>query len=293
MALFTAVFAALIPFIVLFANGYRLGDGLKIVQTGGIYVYVPESETSIYINEVLKQHTGNFQKELFAQNYPPGEYHVAVEHPDYLPWEKSVAVNAQEVTALYPFLIPQTYVFREIKQYEEEGRAVTDTEELGENKEYVRVKTLFENAQKEKEAATAQTENEKPADKNTEDDMKEQAVDMMERGKTAIWIDGKTIMAKWTQTGDWMPQYFCFSGECTDMIEVVKENADVRTLAFYPSRDDVVIYSTARGVHVAEIDKRPTQTKQEIFSGKDTDVLVSNNGNIFIRDETRFYEIEL
>lgn len=275
------IFLLIIPVIILYANGYRLSNGFEVVETGGIYVTVPQSGASIYIDGVFKRRTGNFQKELFVQNIEPKSRHIVlVERPGFTTWQKEIGVDAQEVTALYPFLIPENYTFREIDQFLNTDKITP----LVVNDEYENLLTLFEEVEEE-----VLTIPKSSAILNTPEEL----LEAVRRNNSSIWHDEDGIHAGWISRDGWIPRYFCESGECEKELIVAIPGEEVITLDYYPNRDDVVIYSTKTGVYVAEIDVRQVQMKRKIYSGIDTDVRVENDNRIIIRDGEQLFELEV
>jgi len=265
------VFIAMIPIIILYANGYRLGDDFVVVETGGIYVYVPQAGASVYIDDIFRRRTGNFQKETFVQNLEPGDHSISVIRPGYFDWYKNVTVSAQEVTTLYPFLLPESYSLREIKAFQ--ASSPDPRSFLEANPEYAFVIGLFDSEE----------------DVNEEE---EEVIEKKEENNIRIWHDEEGIHAEWISREDWVPRYFC-QEECQQELIIANPKEDILNLDFYPNRDDVVIYSTKTGVYIAEIDIRPIQLKKKIFSGTDVDMRVFRDRQVFIRDNERLFELEL
>lgn len=276
--LLAGVFVLLIPFIILYASGYRLSDGFDVVETGGIYVYVPQAGASIYIDGEFRRRTGNFQKELFVQNLEPQSRHtVFVERPGFSVWQKQVSVDAQEVTALYPFLVPEGYSLRDIPELLSEKTATLPAEE---NPEYAELLLEFEKEELELQENVIVPQ--------TIEDL----FTKIRRNNIAIWSDSEGVHAEWVSGDDWIPRYFCTDGDCQKEIMVVTPKEEVLTLEYYPDRDDVVIYSTPTGVYVAEMDIRSIQTKRKLYSGVDVDMRVLNDDRIIIRDGENLFELE-
>lgn len=270
------IFVLLIPFIILYANGYRLGSDFEVVETGGIYVTVPQAGAEIYIDDVFRRRTGNFQKELFVQNLEPKSQHtVRVERPGFSTWYKEIGIDAQEVTALYPFLLPETYAFRSVM------RVVQG--EL--NDEYLDLVELFE---EEEDVLALNSDNVERTSMTMED-----IETLLRRNNSRIWHDENGVYAGWVSRDGWIPRYFCEEGECQKELLVASPSEEVITLDYYPRRDDVIIYSTKTGVYVAEIDVRTLQMKRKIYSGIDVDVRVDNDRTIVIRDGAQLFELEV
>lgn len=274
------LFIAALPFVILYANGYRFNEG-DVVETGGVYVFVPHRGASIFIDGEFRRRTGNFQRELFVQNIDPSALHtVSVEHPEYTFWQKQVGVDPHEVTALYPFLLPHVYEVAEINQFINEGDQSALIPE--ENQSYISYLELFEEDEKLVAASVSSL---------TEAGIEE--VEKIERDNILIWFDDHGVYAEWSLEEGWIPRYFCHNGECERILTVVSPRNAVVALDYYPDRDDVVVYATRAGVYVAEIDTRSVQVHRQIFAGTDVDMRIVRDSNIIIRDGERLFEINL
>ena len=91
-------FIALIPIILLYSEGYRLGDAFSLVETGGIYVRSDVADTSLYVNGALKKETGLLIRNSFIDDLRPGMYEIRVEKDGYRSWVKRVRVDENLVT---------------------------------------------------------------------------------------------------------------------------------------------------------------------------------------------------
>src|SRR3989344_3241440 len=84
------LFIFIIPPIMFYTNGYRLGPGFTIVETGGMYIYAPEPGSIIYIDGKERRETTLFQREWFVQDVTPGIYTVLIAKDEFWPWIKEV-----------------------------------------------------------------------------------------------------------------------------------------------------------------------------------------------------------
>lgn len=87
--------------------GFRLNSDFKIIKTGGIYIYSPESKSDIYLNSRLKEQTGIITNGVFIQNLNPQTYSVLVAKSGFWPWQKKIPVKEEMVSELKALLISQ------------------------------------------------------------------------------------------------------------------------------------------------------------------------------------------
>lgn len=89
-----------------YAQGYRL-NGLKLTETGGLFVASPLGGAKIYINNKFKRETSAFQHGLFVQNLAPASYSVLIAKDGYWPWQKNLQVHERYVTEAKAFFVPR------------------------------------------------------------------------------------------------------------------------------------------------------------------------------------------
>jgi len=105
--LFT-IFVSSLPFLYLYATGYRfdLDKPSNIVGTGGIYVAAERSGASIYIDNELVRETRVFRTAFYAQNLDPKTHRVHVQKEGHHTWVKELPVTSHRVTEAQAFNMP-------------------------------------------------------------------------------------------------------------------------------------------------------------------------------------------
>jgi len=98
------VFVSIIPVIICYSMGYRISDDFKIVETGGIYLSITESDTSLYINDKLKKKAGLVGRNILVQNLKPGTYKIRLEKENYSPWRKNIKIQEGRLKYVFRFL---------------------------------------------------------------------------------------------------------------------------------------------------------------------------------------------
>lgn len=116
--LLVLLFLSSLPFLYLYATGYRFdfSKPTNIISTGGIYVAVDRTGADIYIDGTLVRETRTFRKAFYAQNIDAGTHQVHVQKEGYHTWVKELPVSKHLVTEAQAFnlpLVPQVRVISE------------------------------------------------------------------------------------------------------------------------------------------------------------------------------------
>lgn len=105
--LLVGIFATSLPFLFLYASGYRFSfTDNNLVSTGGLYVAVERTGAEIFINDELVRETRVFRRAFYAQGLPVGTHKVHVNKVGYHTWVKELPVYAQLVTEAQAFNLP-------------------------------------------------------------------------------------------------------------------------------------------------------------------------------------------
>lgn len=123
--LLAGIFFASLPFLFLYATGYRFTwhEG-EFIGTGGIYVSVDRSGAEIYIDGELVRETRVFRTAFYAQNLSPGTHRVVVQKPGSHTWVKQLPVYAHLVTEALAFNMPEETEARVISPWRLESGEV-------------------------------------------------------------------------------------------------------------------------------------------------------------------------
>jgi hypothetical protein len=280
-----AIFVLTIPVVILYANGYRLGDKLTLFKTGGIYLSIPASDADIYINNKQKARTNIFDKDFFAQNLKPGTYSVKIAKEGYAIWKKNMKVGAGKVTIAYPFLIPEKMGLIGLEQYLPHATS-TPVSQWRQNPQYKEAQALFaktdEIADRTAEVSTASsTITGKALPKDT-----------VFRDNIAVWRDAATIYAEWRGNLSSIPAYFCNAEKCENGYTVISSENTVMKVNFFPGRRDVIIFSTKDGIFVTELDVRGGQNIYKIVDDDNSEFAVGNDESIYVKSGKNIYEVE-
>ncbi len=103
-----SIFLCSLPFLFLYAAGYRFdfNKPSAIVGTGGIYVAAERTGAEIYIDNELVRETRVFRTAFYAQNLDPKTHRVHVQKEDHHTWVKELPVISHRVTEAQAFNMP-------------------------------------------------------------------------------------------------------------------------------------------------------------------------------------------
>jgi len=106
--LLVALFVVALPFLYLYATGYRFDfrKPTQLISTGGLYLAVERTGAEIYIDNELVRQTRTFRKAFYAQNIDVGTHRVHVQKEGYHTWVKELPVSKHLVTEAEAFNLP-------------------------------------------------------------------------------------------------------------------------------------------------------------------------------------------
>lgn len=117
--LLLGIFTASLPFLYLYATGYRFEwGGGTIVSTGGLYIAAERTGAEIYIDDELVRETRIFRRAFYAQGLNAGTHLVWVQKADHHTWIKELPVYAHLVTEAQAFNLPIVPKVRVITPFE-------------------------------------------------------------------------------------------------------------------------------------------------------------------------------
>ena len=229
-SLLTTVFFLSLPFLFLYATGYRFSfNETGFVSTGGLYVAVERTGAEIYINDELVRETRAFRRAFYSQGLEEKTHRVHVQKEGHHTWVKELPVYPHLVTEAQAFnlpLVPQIRVVspwqtsngvniltststvlanaEAINQYLFEPRATTST--LTPNTEFASLLALF------KPDLTATTTPRTPVTINdfiSTTDNTEATTTKEWRGVKIFESEDGEVYATFTGARAQMPYYYC------------------------------------------------------------------------------------
>lgn len=322
------VFLVSAPALVLYSTGYRLGDALSLVKTGGIFVHSNLSGTEVYVNDDFIENNGVVLRNTLVQNLIPLKtYSVRIEKDGYHTWQKELYVRPNLVTEAGVLMLPTEIEFDEIKEFlisdtsQVATRATTTKTVL--NPEYEKVNDLFleELDQFEIEVATS-TDSIKKINRsllpgrfisatsspktgietvfyastslpNFILDLEIEGIfekeSLREKNKTLAWLSDGDVEIAWAGAKESIPYIFCVE-KCNERI-TVSLDTPIKRFNFFPGRDDVLLVVTERGLFAIETDNRSAPNIQPILEAPDLNFRVKDGNIIFIKKGDVFLEV--
>jgi hypothetical protein len=247
-----AIFVVSLPFLYLYATGYRFDpkDPNALVGTGGIYVAAERTGAEIYIDDELVRETRVFRTAFYAQNLEPKTHRVHVQKEGHHTWVKELPVTSHRVTEAQAFNMPIIPELRVVSEYTSAtGSAIIKTPLIATtttnvtlatttkatstftvNPEYQTLIELFE--------STSTLEEEKPLIKRVQDEIVNGtttpeiviATSTRENGGVRLSrSDDEMVYAEWIGSFEQMPYYYCaaaFPRYSSSTVEIVGETGE-------------------------------------------------------------------
>lgn len=135
-SLLTTVFFLSLPFLFLYATGYRFNfNETSFVSTGGLYVAVERTGAEIYINDELVRETRVFRRAFYSQGLDEKTHRVHVQKEGHHTWVKELPVYPHLVTEAQAFNLPLIPQVRVITPWQTNGgvNIITSTSTILEN----------------------------------------------------------------------------------------------------------------------------------------------------------------
>lgn len=124
------IFAVSLPFLYLYATGYRFDfdEPTNLVGTGGLYVAAERTGAEIYIDGELVRETRVFRRAFYAQNLDPKTHRVHVQKEGHHTWVKELPVTPHRVTEAQAFNLPLSPQVRVVSEWQSAtGSAIVRT----------------------------------------------------------------------------------------------------------------------------------------------------------------------
>jgi len=309
------LFILLVPILLAYSAGYRFGDALSIVRTGGVYIHSDLSNTKVYINDEFIEDNGVFLRNTLIQNLRPNKkYSVRVEKEGYRTWIKELFVRPNLVSEARILMLKNEIEFRKIDKVLTPVVTASSTKDSVDeveilNPEYENLSELFleDKGQFEVDVATTTTILVKGVKTATTtiiseiqlpdffDELGVENIEdkemLRERQKMVSWLENGDVKNIWSGNIESIPYFYCIE-ECVDLI-TVNLGDDIKRYDYFPGRDDVLVVLTNQGVFAVEIDSRSAQNIQPILEKRDLDFRIENGNTIVIKDGDVFLEAVL
>ena len=230
--LLLTVFLVSLPFLYLYATGYRfdLEKPTNLVSTGGIYLAVDRTEAEIFIDNELVRETRTFRKAFYAQNLDAGTHRVHVQKNGYHTWVKELPVSKRRVTEAEAFNLPLVPQVRTLSPWHTATGSVvvsgftlnasstnvflatttTATSTFVRDQEFLTLKTRFASTSEELSRMNIKAEDAQDLiSQSTTTDHTEEATSTIASGGVRLYKSGDDLFATWTGSFEEMPYYYC------------------------------------------------------------------------------------
>ncbi len=296
------VFVTGTPVLIGYSKGYRLGDALNLIATGGIFIHSDIANTDVYVNNEYVKRSGTLLRNTLIQNLSPNDlYQVRVEKEGYQTWNKRLTIEPNLVTEVRVLMlpVPSAFVWTPIVATTttslSSSRKATSTLEVATSSEHLRLAERFENSLDQFEYEVASTsfvtvrgvriatttlvrETRYPEwleriASTTGFEGKEQ---VREREGIVVWLDGGDIHGTWVHEQDETPPFFMCTTVCVKTL-VLDWSEPFLQFEFFPNKSDVVVVGTEKGIFAVELDTRSERNVHTILEGKNLRFLLDGD----------------
>lgn len=198
----------------------------------------------------------NQPEEISSRNpnikVPTGLRDIIVFADGYWPWFKQIRVDDGQISEISPFLAPKSPSLEKIPASDPEyDRLVKDSSS--------RIPATLESPVKSSDSSTV------------------------------IYVENGDVYAKW-QSEENLPSYFCLE-KCTPTILIMDSQTEIRNIAFWQDRNDVVVISADKSLYVFEMDSRGIRNFAPIYEGDNPTFHSSYDGSIYVYDQKELLKL--
>ncbi len=231
--LLIAVFVVSLPFLYLYATGYRFdfAKPTNLVSTGGMYVAVDRTGAEIFIDGELVRETRASRRAFYAQNLDAGTHRVHVQKEGYHTWVKELPVSKRLVTEAEAFNLPLVPQVRVIAEWQSATGSMIIREDLSNasatnpvlattttatttftlNEEY---RTLFEHfgttsTSSVKETTAEQIKDLLRGEATSTSEIMAEPTTTINAGGVKLYESNGDVYATWVGEFEQMPYYYC------------------------------------------------------------------------------------
>jgi hypothetical protein len=257
------LFLALLPVVILYADGWRFKQGFGLVRTGGIYIAVPYNNATVTFNGERVGQSGFLQRDFYIGDLAPAAYSLRVEGGGVRPWSRILVVEPQLVTDARAILLPEEVTLVRLVT---SGNA--SSTKLVSTDTYYDYLVAFA-------TSTVIASTTLPVD---------------ERGDIGLFIDEDgDLIARWMRQ-DHPHSAFCGSPSLCEREMSIKRIGGPATDAHFFGGG--VVYRTEEGgIYFTEIDIRPTAVSAQLYAAADAEMRLLND-SLIIKSDDLLYEVE-
>jgi hypothetical protein len=267
--IFVLLFLVMLPMIVLYVQGYRLGSNLALVKVGGIYIGGVDSDVEVFFNDVLQKDIKKLKSGFFIDDLYPAKYFISIKKEGYTSWNKDVVVRGAKVSEIYPLIIPTELYAHEIPAQVEESRGFFGSNAsttLVTNDIFVDTLKLFS---------------------------KETGLESVTRRAVTLWHDGNNVYFVWKVKDSSATPVFCGVYDCTATSTAFTALEKINRVDFLPGRNDVLLVALPSGLYSVEMDNKPPQHSVQIYSGKNADFRIEDGEILYVKDGQKLFQVDI
>lgn len=263
LILFVSMFAAVLPVVILYADGWRWTQSLGLYKTGGIFISVPYPDADVVLDGTHVGRSGFFDRSFYVGDLAPAAYVVEVEREGYLPWSRVVVVEPQIVTDTQALLFPKRV---ELTRLAFSGVATSGVAVIPRD-EYDVYLAAFET----RIASTT--------------------IPQDEAEGIGLFVENGDVFARWMTEAAFPSSRFCGRPSfCVRELTLERSAEEASTARFF--RGGVVYATREGGIYFSEIDIRPTLLYVQLYAAQDADFRVVNDA-LIVSSGGSLYEITL
>lgn len=225
------IFIVSLPFLYLYATGYRfdLTKPTNIISTGGIYVAVDRTGAEIYVDDELVRETRSFRKAFYAQSLDIGTHRVHVQKEGHHTWVKELPVSKHLVTEAQAFNLPLVPQVRVISKWQTAtgtmiisheitnasstnaviATSTKNTRSFVQNPEFTALIEHFGTTSTSTQRVTAAEQIKELLTKDATTTPESTATSTIISGGVKLYRNGDDLFATWVGPFEQMPYYYC------------------------------------------------------------------------------------
>ena len=256
-------FVALIPLVILYAEGWRFSPELGMYKTGGVFITVPYTDVTVTLQGEEIGTTGFLQRTFYIDDLAPATYVIRASREGYYPWERMVVVEPKIVTdtrvLLAPLEIERTQL---VLSGTSTGMRIVTSDTLA------TYRILF--------ATSTTASSTIPVD--------------MQDG-VGLFIDGGNLIARWIDEDRPVPSNFCVRPlSCVTEILLERDPNPVLSASFFAG--GVLYRIKDSGIFFAEMDARPTPRVVRIDTDPVSDYRIID-GMLIVKEGSAYFHLDL
>jgi hypothetical protein len=248
--------------------GYRLGDALSLIQTGGIYAYSNVGNMTFSLDGKPVKTSGIFQRNAFIDNLHGGMYRLSLEKNGYRAWAKDIKVIPNRVAEVHAFSLPTSFKISQIPKYEKDKII---------NPDYTSAIKLMSAT-----STKIATSSLPVSAASSSQFLAKKGLRVMR--SMMVWIDNGNINLIWKGDSDATPYFLCTADVCNSAT-TFSLALPVQAFDFYPGRDDVLVVQNKDGIFAVELDTRFGTGVYEIMRGEGLTFKVASDSLIYIKNK--------